>query len=982
MGKNVLTLLLCLFLSMASLYAQSEVGGATLNGTITDPSAASVSGATVTAVDQGTGFSRSTVTNEAGLYSLIRLPVGTYTLTVGQKGFQTTKRTDIALNVGAVATVDVALAIGAAQEVVSVTADVPVIETTRSQTSNVVNEKSVANLPINGRNFLDIAVSAPGVVRDPRGGDLSFAGQRGTFNSILVDGADGNNLFFGQSSGRAGVRNPYSFSQDSVQEFQINNSGYNAETGRAGAGVINVVTKSGSNDLHGGGFWFYRDKAMNANTFINNSRRIVKQPYHFNQFGGNVGGPVKKDKLFFFFDYDGQRNTSPNAVFLNILPPADALSQQAFQEIQKYLAPYTQGLNNNVYLVKGDWNITANQRLSVRYNVNRFTGVNFESGGSSSAQEHTGNAKVSTDNVAGNYSKVFGTSIVWDARLIYLSDREPGESNAPQAPETIIQQNNTNVLSFGRNSFSPRHTDTKRIQTIQSVSYVRGRHSYKIGADLNFDRIDNFFPGNFAGVYTFTSYANFAQRQPFSFVQAFAGPNTPGPQTHPDVNEYAFFVQDSWRTTDRLTLNYGLRYDLLDYAASGVTNPDPGLAALGIDTGKMNRDSNNFGPRFGLAYRLGKSDRMVVRGGYGVYFARATAIMTGTAMSNNGIQVQTYELRSGFPTYPNVLAAPPSVKGVTPNLFVMDPHYVNPVSHQWSLNLESQVGRDASVTLGYLGVRGEHLSHTRDINLLPAEATPGSFADGTAVTFFRHPGTAGPTRPNPNFGRISVNDSGADSIYHGVFIQFNKRYGKSFQLLGSYTFSKVIDTVPDQTAVVVPVDDSKYVQNTLQPNLDRGLGDADIRHRFTFSGVWDINYARSLSNPVSKALLSGYQLAILSQLSSPRHSSATVSGDPNNNSQTATDRPPYVGRNTIEGPGFASADVRISRVIPLHGERMQLRLIGEAFNVTNRSNFNNFNRGQYTFNAATRVFTPTTNFLVRTGSDSPRILQLAAKITF
>jgi len=979
--KKLFSLWLCLLPAAAGLYAQSEVGGATLNGTITDPSGAAVAGAKVTAVDQGTGFARPAVSNDAGLYSLVRLPVGTYTLTVEQKGFQITKRTDIALGVGAVATVDVRLAIGASQEVVSVTAEVPVVETTRSQTSNVVNEKSVANLPINGRNFLDIAVSAPGVVRDPRGGDLSFAGQRGTFNSVLVDGADGNNLFFGQSTGRAGTRNPYSFSQDSVQEFQINNSGYNAETGRAGAGVINVVTKSGTNDLHGGGFWFYRDKAMNANTFINNSRRIVKQPYHYNQFGGNVGGPVRKNKIFFFFDYDGQRNTSPNAVFLNIPPPSDALSQQAFQEIQKYLTPYTQGLNNNVYLVKGDWNITANQRLSVRYNVNRFTGLNFESGGTSSAQEHTGNAKVSTDNIAGNYSKVIGTSIVWDSRLIYLSDREPGESNSPQAPETIIQQNNTNVLSFGRNSFSPRHTNTKRIQTIHSVSYVRGRHTYKIGADLNFDRIDNFFPGNFAGVYTFTSYANFAQRLPFSFVQAFAGPNTPGPLTNPNINEYAFFVQDSWRATDRLTLNYGLRYDLFDYAASGVTNPNAGLAALGIDTGKMNRDTNNFGPRFGLAYRLGPSDRMVVRGGYGAYFARATSIMTGTSMSNNGIQVQTFELRSGFPAYPAVLPAPPSGPGVTPNLFVMDPKYVNPVAHQWSLNLESQVGRNASVTLGYLGVRGEHLSHTRDINLFPAVATAGTYADGTAVTFFRHPGTAGPARPNPSFGRISVNDSGSDSVYHGGFIQYNKRFAKNFQLLASYTFSKVIDTAPDQTAVVVPIDDSKSVQDTLQPNLDRGLGDADVRHRFTFSGVWDLSYAHSLANPIARALLDGYQLATISQVSSGRHFSATVGSDPNNNSQTATDRPPSVGRNTIEGPGLATADLRISRTIRL-AERMQLRLIGEAFNVTNRSNFNNFNRGQYTFNATTRVFTPTTNFLIRTGSDAPRILQLAARITF
>jgi len=292
MRTNGFLLLLCFLLSSFSLYAQSEVGGATISGVVTDPSGAAVAGAKVTAREQRTGFERSTTTSGDGLYSLVRLPVGLYDLTIEQRGFQPTKRTGISLNVGALATIDVQLAIGTTQEVVSVTADVPIIETTRSQTSNVVNERSVANLPLNGRNFLDIAISVPGVVRDPRGGDLSFGGQRGTANSLLVDGADSNNLFFGQSSGRQGVRNPYAFSQDSVQEFQITSSGYNAETGRAGGGVINVITKSGTNDLHGGAFWFYRDKAMNANTFINNSRNIRKQPYHYNQFGGNIGGPV------------------------------------------------------------------------------------------------------------------------------------------------------------------------------------------------------------------------------------------------------------------------------------------------------------------------------------------------------------------------------------------------------------------------------------------------------------------------------------------------------------------------------------------------------------------------------------------------------------------------------------------------------------------------------------------------------------------
>ncbi|HBY61601.1 MAG TPA: TonB-dependent receptor, partial [Solibacterales bacterium] len=180
-------------------------------------------------------------------------------------------------------------------------------------------------LPINGRNFLDFTLLTPGVVRDVRAGDISFGGQRGTANSLLVDGGDTNNNFFGQSMGRIGSgRSPYSFSQDAVQEFQVKTNGYDPEIGRAGGGVVNVITKSGTNELHGGAFWFFRERSMNANTFINNSRRIARTPYRFNQFGGNAGGPVKKDKVFFFYNYDGQRNSTPNEVFLQVNAPADA----------------------------------------------------------------------------------------------------------------------------------------------------------------------------------------------------------------------------------------------------------------------------------------------------------------------------------------------------------------------------------------------------------------------------------------------------------------------------------------------------------------------------------------------------------------------------------------------------------------------------------------------------------------------------------
>lgn len=973
-----LVLIHCAFAALA--LAQSEIGGATLNGTVTDPSGAAVPNAKITISNNATGVSRSTATNDAGLYSFARIPVGTYDMTVEQAGFKSERRTGIALTVGAVATIDLTLSVGATQEMVEVTAELPLVETTRSQTSTVVTTQQVRDLPINGRNFLDFTVLTPGVVRDPtRSGDLSFGGQRGTANSLLVDGSDANNVFFGQTTGRTGTgRNPYSFSQDAVQEFQVNTNGYQAEIGRAGGGVINVITKSGTNEIHGTAFWFFRDKALNANSWENNRRGAPKRAYHFNQFGANLGGPVVKNKLFYFFNYDGQRNTTPNPVFLQVAPPADPLSQQGAAMLQQYLTPYANQLNNDVYLGKVDYDMSASQRLMVRYNANRFNGVNFENTGNASAAGHTGNSDVTTDNIVGSHTWILGPTALLESRVGWTRDNEPGAAN-DTAPEAIIRQGGNTVLSIGRNSFSPRYTNAKTLQWVETYSRTAGRHSLKFGSDINWQRIDNFFPGNFSGSYTFNSYADFATGRPFSFTQGFAGPDTPGPLTKPNVNEYAWFAQDSFRATDRLTLNYGIRYDFFQYAQPPVKNPDPGLAALGLDTSRINRDDNNIAPRFGFAYKLNRSGATVLRGGYGAFYGRTPAILTGTAFSQNGIQVQTYTLNQntgGLPSYPNILPAPPPLSR-RPDIFLFAPDYVQPVTHQWSFNIDQQLGKDWAITLGYLGVRGVHLSRTRDINLSAPVAVQAKFADGTPVTFLRYSNT----RPNPNFGRIQVFDSGADSIYHGGFVQVTKRFSHGFLLQSSYTLSKAIDDNPDFTAVVVGADDAKMPQYPTIPNLERGRANSDVRHRFVFSGLWQIDYAKSLRNGIARGLLSGYELSTIAQLQSGRPYSIAAGGDPTGDGNTRTDRAPFVGRNTFDGPGFAGVDVRFSRDIAI-AERARLRLMFEAFNVLNHPNFSNILNSQYNYNSNTQIFTPVAGFGTPTATSDPRILQLAAKFLF
>src|SRR5262249_24341043 len=271
----------------------------------------------------------------------------------------------------------------------------------------------------------------------------------------------------------------------------------------------------------------------------------------------------------------------------------------------------------------------------LRFNQQSFTGNNNENGGPLSVEEHSGNSVAKTTTFSGSLISTLSSNLINEFRFQFGRDREPGEANSDVTEARI--QTGAGFLQLGRNNFSPRETTIKRGQFIDVMSYMRSKHNFKFGADLNFDRVFNFFPGLFSGQYTFNSYTAFANNTPASFTQSFPGAGTTGGTTHPNLNEYGLFVQDDWRVNTKLTLNLGLRYDLQDLADPAVKNPSAALAAVGLDTTTPVRDGNNFAPRFGFSYAF--DDKTVVRGGYGIFFARTPAIMLGTAHSQNGIQV-------------------------------------------------------------------------------------------------------------------------------------------------------------------------------------------------------------------------------------------------------------------------------------------------------------------------------------------------------
>ncbi|HEV8117384.1 MAG TPA: TonB-dependent receptor, partial [Thermoanaerobaculia bacterium] len=645
---RVLCLAALLFaaVGVARLAAQSSTGS--LSGVIVDSSGGGVAGVSVSLRSADTGAVRTASSGANGNFAFPYLVPGNYAVTAELSGFSPAKIANVTVSVGGDATVRLVLEPAGVQASVTVSSEAPLIETTKTEVSSVVDEKLVKALPSNGRNFLDFVLDTPGVVKDNfRVGDLVFGGQRGTLNSIVVDGTDNNNTFFGQALGRTGSgRAPYQFSLESVKEFQVNSNSYSAEYGRAGGAVINVVTKSGTNEFHGNAFYFYRDDSLNAKNYIDAVNGRAKAPYHYDQFGATFGGPIIADKLFFFANYDGQRNQTPNTVILAIPPgtPADPDTIAGIAKLSALAGNWNQEQNQDVFLFKADYEIASGQHFSARYNRQKFTGVGFESSGSTVAFEHSGDSIVNTDTVAGALASSFTANFFNEIRGQWAKDREPGTAYSSN-PEAIVNQSGSPVLTIGENFFSPRETTIDRWQVADTATWLSNSHTLKAGFDYQHDNILNFFPGNFFGSYTFGSIASFNRGVPNGsgerYVQAFAGPGTTGATTNPNLQDISLFAQDEWRLRQNLTLNIGLRYDFQKIAQPSVLNTDSQLLAAGLKTNQIPEDHNNIGPRLGIAWTPGNDGRTLIRAGYGIFYGRTTAIMVGTAHSNNGINVTT-----------------------------------------------------------------------------------------------------------------------------------------------------------------------------------------------------------------------------------------------------------------------------------------------------------------------------------------------------
>ena len=1018
-------ILVLLFALGLSVPGRAQLGNeGSIEGIVTDPSGAVIPGVALRVTNLSTLATFSTTTNELGLFRFPVLPVGSYELVAEHPGFASLIQKNVAISIGAEISLTLSLSLATGTETVRVSSATPLLESTRSEVSSTVYARLVASLPLNGRNYLGFVLLTPGVTPGvtvaSSGVGLTFDGQRGMY-SFLLDGADNINTFFGSPLGGLAGSDRYQLSQEAVQEFQVNTNAYSAELGRAGSGVVSVITKSGTNEFHGSVFWYFRDRALNATGLIQKSIGEPKEALHAHQFGAAAGGPIRRNKLFFFADYDGQRRRELNVTLLN-LPSAFNLSpdpivagfqQRALDYLTPRAASWIRGFDQDNYLAKTDWHITPTHRLSGRWNRQRFGGANLEQSGVQHSFEHTGDSETRSDTFALSFTSTLSNGMVNVARFSHVRSNEPGRSNSPN-PEANIFEGGQSVLTIGRASLSPRENAIRRGEWSDTLSLSHGRHAFKVGANVLVDRIMFFTAVNFSGSYRFNSLESFGRSLAGTpvpaagerYVQAFSGDGTSGIRAHPNVVEFAGFVQDEWRARPSLTFNLGLRYDVQVMAKARVKNPSAALVAAGLDTSFVPQDNNNFAPRLGFAWSPLWSRRFVVRGGYGFFYARTIAGLAARAHFLNGLTVQTRTFVAGtpsaplIPAYPNTLCGVPDPSGVPPScsaptagsdiIMPFDPGYTQPLVHQGSLGVEYQFQKDAALSVSYLAARGTHLQRYRDVNL-GTPATPTTIGIATTSSVLTFPRFTLP-RPIAGFDRVLLFESNANSIYHGLALQLKKRFSQEFQFLAFYTFSKVVDDLPDPVPLNVPAGDSRLLSDGSNPRVDRAPSVSDQRHRFVLSGVWQLNYAKGLPPP-AKAILGGWELSGILTAQSGLPYSGLVNFDLNNDGNSATDRTPGLGRNTFYLPRTVSFDPRVTRNVHLT-ERARLQFIWEAFNVFNHANISGVRTTQFSRSTSAAVCgiagTPclvpqdigATAFGTPTATSGPRIMQLALKLLF
>ena len=1006
LGLQVIIGAVALFSCAQPAFSQSTAALAQLNGTVQDERGGVITKASITLREMDTNRSYSATSNDSGYYVVPNVPPGRYELKVGYTGFANFTQTGMQLSVGQTATVNVTLKASLEQSIV-VTDEAPPVEPSRTEISQVIDAKQIQSLPISGRLFTDFALLTPGVAAGRTSLQstftefevtrVSFGGMRDFSNIVTVDGADTINTV--TSSQRATP------SQEAVSEFRVVNNSFGAEYGRALGGIVNIVTKSGTNEWHGSAYEYFRHQALDARSLLQPAPQA--DTLHQSQFGGTLGGPIKKDKFFFFVNYEGQRRTEsptfPSTLVAN-------LGRINAAKAQLGLAPedlnVLKTVNPDNGIAKFDYQLNQKHRLSFRYNIEDARDLNVLvgntlDGGGIGAPSSGHNLFLRDQSLVGTVSSQLKPNLV-SMFLAQYARRHydfPGVTGQPNLdiPNTLLFGHNFGVFDF---------IGETRMQFSDSAAWVKSSHVINFGADTNFIRNKVTWPGFtpmrivLPGLNCMADFANFVRKNggptlgqfpdapcplppifngtpiifwgsplgpgpvvegslppaiPTTWEHAFLPDHTEDFNVHLNHSYYGLFFQDQWKLTPRLTFNYGLRWDF----EGGLTR-------------QVEHDLNNFAPRLGFAYS--PDIHTVIRAGGGIFFDRynlgfffvtspqrppalvidlfngkpvvlpgprkgadsagyslnqepTVLTPTGVFVANAAADARTLLLTGQVP--PNFLFPPNGAGGRFLNTVAVDgvdPHSRTSYSEQASLEVDREIGKGLTVSLGYLFVSAHKLVRPENLNVAcapPAVATRNS--DNVVVGCTGLPklpnGKDLFSGPEYNAGLVYYTDNSGNSVYHGLTLQVNERAGRYFRLNANYTFSKTLDDGTYTTFVSTP-------QDLFQRSLERANSNQDIRHRFI---------ANFVASAPEKSLLRNFELSSIVNAQSARAFTIFTGFDANNDTNPVTDRVGASARNTFLGDKLVSVDVRVSRYFQIK-EHVRLQLMAEAFNLFNRSN--------------------------------------------
>jgi hypothetical protein len=937
-------------------FAQSQAINGSIEGTISDTSGGVLPGVTVTLTNIETGATSAVVTNESGLFRAPLLPLGTYRVSAELEGFKKFEQTGITLRAGQTAVIDVKLEVGALTEVVSVTADTPVVDVGRIDQGRTLDEREIKELPLTSRNPYNFALLQPGVVGFET---QEFGVPRITANGALlrvnyqIDGNDNT------QKDRAGLRQ-MPMSEVMIREVKVITTGYAPEFGQTMGLIYNAVTPSGTNRFKGQGSYRFQRDAFAAKPFFTPAGRD-KPPTDVDLFTVDLGGPIVKDKAHFFAGYENTKRDLSGQRVITI----SAANQAALGLSEPGYMP---SVGDTKFLIgKLEHQLSQNNRLTARYIwFDNFITDNI-GGGLNSVQRGTDFADTQ-HSFAAQLVSTFGSNLLNELRVQYATrdqGRVPG-SQAGTGPAITV----TGAAQFGGpvdSTSSAGFGFTQKIfQVLDNFTYIRGDHAYKFGVSIQ--KVADTREAALQQIYTFASVANYLAAKngtnPFayaSFVQYFGQPSL-----EYDTNMLALFVQDDWRLSRNLKLLYGLRWD--------VYGPPDAVANAPVESSRdFGKDNNNWQPRVGLVWNVTNDQRTVVRANSGLMYDQPLNAIYELALQNDGTNARaasTYSpTTAGAPAFPNVLS---TGSGAQPNtVATVDPGFEISRSWQNNVQFERALSDVYAIGAGFSYVRFWNLPVITNINPINPISTLG---DGRPV--FSTAVNAS-TRQDPRYNVINAVQSIADGDYKAFTLQMTRRFSKGFQFDLAYTLGKSDDNAPLTNALSVQGDAGRSDMTRL--DFDRGPNVLDQRHTFIGSIVAQPTVdVQGLGGAILNNNQFGFALLFASGIPVNVRSNREL-----NNDSTGSDRPLDVGRNSLNLPARYNVDFRYARKFPVRST-VDLQFTVEVKNLFNTEQTSGVNATVTTdaLGAPAAAIPSKGEDFPATGGYEQRQVQLGFRITF